>query len=398
MRNGPVNEADDMAATRPDLFEWGPPRRLPALLRLPAPICPNLGLRACLVIALGWLPLLLLVLIVPGQARGVDLESFLRDIAVHARFVLAAPLLVLAHVLCARRLGLLVHNFPLSGILKAKDAARLEGELKNARTLIESPWAEAIAVLLTYAALFATLGGTAVSREEASWVGVAGGMRSPAGWWHLLVSLPLLQLLLLGWLWRILIWTRLLHRIAKMDLHLIAAHPDNAAGLGFMAQSVRAFSIVGMALGCIAAGRFAHVHIANVATPFTDGLLIGGTVAFTLLICVGPLLVFMRPMAMAWRRGAIAYGTLASDLGRAFEETWFRRDKADRSELLSAPDFSAAADLYGVASNVYGMRFIPVDLRSLLILVIATLLPFIPAMFLSMPTTIVLQELKGLLF
>ncbi|MFD2430388.1 hypothetical protein ACFSUK_24470 [Sphingobium scionense] len=48
-------------------------------------------------------------------------------------------------------------------------------------------------------------------------------------------------------------------------------------------------------------------------------------------------------------------------------------------------------------SNVYAMRFLPVDLRSLLILIAATLAPFLVAMFLSMPTAMVLQELKGMM-
>lgn len=108
----------------------------------------------------------------------------------------------------------------------------------------------------------------------------------------------------------------------------------------------------------------------------TGGFLIGGTVALVLLLCVAPLGVFRPVMARAWRRNAMHYGALAVALGRSFEDRWFDGSAKEQPDLLSAPDFSAAADLYGVVSNVYAMRFLPVDLRSLLILIAATLAPF----------------------
>ena len=58
---------------------------------------------------------------------------------------------------------------------------------------------------------------------------------SPAGWWHALVSLPLLFVLLLGWIWRVLVWTRFLYLMAGLDLKLVPAHPDRTAGLRFVA-------------------------------------------------------------------------------------------------------------------------------------------------------------------
>ncbi len=54
---------------------------------------------------------------------------------------------------------------------------------------------------------------------------------SLAGWWHLLVSLPLLLILFFGWIWRLALWARFLFLMSRLNLRLIPAHPDNVGGL-----------------------------------------------------------------------------------------------------------------------------------------------------------------------
>jgi hypothetical protein len=54
----------------------------------------------------------------------------------------------------------------------------------------------------------------------------SGATRTMAGWWHVFVSLPIFQFLMVRWLWRYLIWCRLLWRISRLDLQLIPTHPD----------------------------------------------------------------------------------------------------------------------------------------------------------------------------
>ncbi|MFD2430387.1 hypothetical protein ACFSUK_24465 [Sphingobium scionense] len=186
---------------------------------------------------------------------------------------------------------------------------------------MRAPSAELLVLLLAYAFIL-WLFATGISTHGLpAWTIVGQGRLSAAGWWHMLVSLPILLMLLMGWLWRILLWTRLLHKVAAMDLRLIVAHPDNAGGLGFLAQSVRAFGTFALGIGCITAGRFANVHLQGAATPMTGGFLIGGTVVLVLLLCVAPLGVFRPVMARAWRRNAMHYGALAVALGTGRSRT-----------------------------------------------------------------------------
>ena len=41
-----------------------------------------------------------------------------------------------------------------------------------------------------------------------------------AGWWQVLVSLPLLLVLMIGWLWRLLLWARFPWLISRFDLQV----------------------------------------------------------------------------------------------------------------------------------------------------------------------------------
>src|SRR5678816_2098615 len=84
--------------------------------------------------------------------------------------------------------------------------------------------------------------------------GDGGRGYSWAGWWHVLVSAPVALVLLLGWLWRILIWGLFLFRVSRLDLQLVPTHPDLLGGLQFVGLSLRAFLLLSFAISTSAAG------------------------------------------------------------------------------------------------------------------------------------------------
>jgi hypothetical protein len=49
---------------------------------------------------------------------------------------------------------------------------------------------------------------------------------SLAGWWCLLVSLPLFLFLLARWIWRFIVWSLLLRDLTKLDLQLVPTLRD----------------------------------------------------------------------------------------------------------------------------------------------------------------------------
>jgi hypothetical protein len=240
-------------------------------------------------------------------------------------------------------------------------------------------------------AVLATAQGHALSADRAgSWLLDFGV--------HVLVSLPLLLVLCLGWLWRLFLWGWFLWRLSRLDLRLVPAHPDQVAGLKFVGYSVRAFSLFGFALGVIAAGRVAVRVVHTGVSPLAFAHVVIGLVVCVVHLCSGPLLVFTGKLLEAWRRGIFAYGALASDVGRQFEHKWLKRTEAIDAGALEVPDFSATTDLYQLVSNVYQVWLVPLDLKSLGLLVIATLLPFLPVVFTVVPLKVIFAELTHLLF
>jgi hypothetical protein len=173
--------------------------------------------------------------------------------------------------------------------------------------------------------------------------------------------------------------------MSRLELNLVPVHPDLAAGLKFVGYSVRVYAVLGLALGLIVAGK-----VANEIQYKTEALLpwqyvVPGFVVFIVALFTGPLLVFVGKLLRTWRRGVADYGALAGKLGRQFERRWFGHGVSVDEETLAVPDFSTMTDLYQFVANVYQMRVIPVDLMSLVFLVIVTLLPFLPVILMVVP-------------
>ncbi|HEX7079758.1 MAG TPA: hypothetical protein VF329_01940 [Gammaproteobacteria bacterium] len=106
----------------------------------------------------------------------------------------------------------------------------------------------------------------------------------------------------------------------------------------------------------------------------------------------------MPTLIRVWRRGTFEYGALADKLGHRFERKWLRRDVEIDEEALEASDFSAAADLYSVVSNVHAIRFVPIGLKDLFTLGVALLLPFVPVVLLAVPIQAIWAQIRNLLF
>lgn len=386
------------APTEGVLFEGGPPNKLQAWLGLIREDRPRLFLRAALVLLVGWLPLAVLSLAHGDFLDRPGASGFLRDFAAHARYFLAAPLLVLAEAVCLPQLTAIAWQFLATGIVAESDYPRFQQAIASTRRLLNATLAEVAAIGLAYA-LVVVLYLTKPAAELAPWQGaVAGGhfALSPAGWWLLLVSLPLLLVLELGWLWRLLLWARFLWLMKRLALRLIPAHPDRAAGLKFVDYSLRAFVPLGFVTGVVAVGpilnRIVHDGIAPTHFKFT---ILGITVA-VLAIFVAPLLAFTPRLAAERRRGIFLYGALAATMGREFEKKWFASRQMLDQTALAASDFSSTTDLYSVVANAYALRAVPLELKDLGMLALATLAPFVPVALLGAPLDVILDRLAGL--
>ncbi len=379
------------------VFNSGPFSR--ALSWLPGGRSPNRGLehQAIALAAIAWVPLFLEALGRDGFRFGVATASLVVDFGVHARYLVALPLLVLADRFCGGRLTAIAYGFQDMGMVGAAERTRFDALVASARRRCASRLAATLILIATYGLVGALLAWIPTV-EIPEWHHLSGP-RSPsaAGWWHLLVSAPLLIALMLAWLWRLLVWAWFLSRIAHLPIRLCAAHPDRAAGLKFVGLSVRGFAPIGAAIGALLAGRIAN-HVWNGVKLATYDTTMAAVVVGVLLVFGAPLLAFTSRLMREWREGAYHYGKLAAQVGQQFEDKWFRPGSRVDTEALHASDFSAAVDLSGYASNVYAMRLVPADIKSFTALAIATLLPLLPVVVIAAPFDVLLKSIAALLF
>ena len=159
-------------------------------------------------------------------------RTFFSDVAVHTRFLVAVPLLIAAETDCIPRLRQVVRHFLAAGLIKEQDRDHYSAAVASSQRLLNSATAEIVIVALAYGLVVAiTLSVTPAQIPPWHRAGPGFHYFSLDGWWHALVSIPLLTILCLGWAWRILVWTRLLSQISRLDLNLKPFHPDHVGGL-----------------------------------------------------------------------------------------------------------------------------------------------------------------------
>jgi hypothetical protein len=350
--------------------------------------------RAVMLGVVAWLPLVLLT----AQQRGAgSLDSWitpLLDVRIIARYLIAIPVLMVGEPAYIARLSGIVRHFQRGAFVRRTDTTRFARILSTSRSMLANHLVELVIGLSAYALALLILSPEMAGRA-AGWQ-LQGASENPrlsahAQWWLVFVSQPVFLIFVMRWCWRSIIWHRTLRCIGRLDLNLVPAHPDRAGGLLFVAQSIPALSPFGFALGAALAGAMAGstspgaLHLMNLAGA------VGVLLATLLVIAVGPLCWLSRSLRAAKLRGIVEYGELAVRIGRRFEARWLRERRFVTSEALSSSDFSATIDLYSVVAGVYSVRPIPVKARSLLKLVAATVIPFLPVLLSIVPAKDVLH-------
>jgi hypothetical protein len=382
-----------------EIFDGGPPLRLEKSLGLIKPNERRSVQRAVLAVVIVWAPLFIISAIESLALGENKLGSLIVDLTVLSRYLIVVPLFILAEEFTLLRLGQIARHFIDAGVITAADRPRFEGIVAQARRLLNSVLVEVLVVVIAYLAMIIVMR-VFPDQDIPLWHKAGDGVRgySWAGWWHALVSAPVALVLLLGWLWRIFLWGLFLCRVSRLDLQLVAAHPDLVGGLQFVSLSLRAFLLLSFTISTIAAGGVAHRVLYMGTSFFTFKYVIVAVVILSLVLFVGPVLVFGGKLVEARRRGILDYGGLAGAVGRQLEKKWLDYRKNVDEGALDVPHFSATTDLYQVVSNVYQMKPFPIDTQDLIALIVVTLLPFLPALLFEIPLNEILSDLVKVMF
>jgi len=359
---------------------------------------PPLGLlrrRALIIPLICWLPLLILSAMA-GQAFGRVSLPFLLDVEVHARFLVAVPLLIVAELLVHRRMVVVVRQFIERDIIAADNRTRFDQIIASTMRLRNSVLFEVVLLVFCFTvAHWIWRGQFAVA--GATWYGLkSGGMLSlsKAGYWYAFISLPIFRFLLFRWYFRIFLWYLFLWRVRGLPLHLNLFHPDRAAGLGFLAVSISAFSPVLLAQTTLFSGALADRILHTGARLVDFKLEIAGAILFLMLVVLAPLAFFVVHLARAHRVARREFGTLSSKYVDGFRDKWIQHKTESTEPLLGTPDIQSLADLANSYKTVTEIRLLPFGKEALTRLVGVLILPILPLIL----TVIPLKEIVSWVF
>ena len=339
-----------------------------------------------------WIPLLVLSAI-DGKAWGTAVTvPFLYDVDAHARFLIALPLLIVAELVVHIRMRGIVTQFVTLGLVPEAVRGRFDAAIASAMRLRNSVLAELLMIAAVYVVGILVIWGHYAPLGTPTWYATPDGGKlhlQLAGWWYLIVSLPVFQFMLLRWYFRLFVWARFLWQVSRMDIAYVPMHPDRNGGIGFLSRVGYAFAPLLLAQGTLLSGMIANrIFFEGAVLPafkleiFTFVLVVVGVV-------LAPLLVFIVPLSRAKRAGLREYGHLAKRYIDEFNAKWLGDAAGGGEPLVGSADVQSLADMGNSFEVVRGMHLVPVTRDTMLQLVLMALLPLAPLLL----TMISLEEL-----
>jgi hypothetical protein len=359
----------------------------------------RLAYQIALAVLIAWLPLLILTAY-QGAAFGNTVQvPFLVDLVQYARFLVALPCAIALGHYVNPRLASVLNSFLQGNIVTDKDVPRFEAAIVRAKTLRSSIIAEVVILALVF--LYTSL---RLHRESStdisSWHYARHGAlisATAADWWFLWVSMPLLLFGWFLWGWRLGVWTYLLFRISRLDLRVVATHPDRTGGLNFIQVGMRRFSVLVFAISCILCASIGEEILFNGATLRSYELELALFFLMCLAVILGPLMMFtpilIRSKLEYWGK----YGPLAGSYVQGFDEKWFVQADYRHHSLLGSPDLQSLADLRHSYAGISEMRTVLVSRTTVGIFGIAYVVPAIPLLASVISFRRVLSEVYVLL-
>jgi hypothetical protein len=391
---GTLDENANLVARPFLLMEGGPLFTLQKRVGLIKDEAPYLKRRAAVAALATWLPLLILAAM-QGLAFGHTVPvPFLRDFSTYTRFLLAIPLLLLAENILGPRIADAAAHFVTSGVIQKKDFQRFDNLVNRGLRARDSVTAEVIIVALAY--MLSWVSFREIPNHISTWyrsISEGGASLTWAGYWLVGFCMPLYQFLVLRWLWRLFLWFQFLGRVCRLDLHLFPTHPDEAAGLGFVGEAQRFFGMILFAFSLGSAGVLGREIVYDHIPLVSFAPAIAVYVVISVAIVVGPLMVFTGLLLRTKRIGLHQYGTLATSYTGSFHEKWIDHQNPGQEPLLGTSDIQSLADLGNSYGYIEKMKPLPVDPRTLLHLVLASLLPLTPLLLTVMPLKDILKLL-----
>jgi hypothetical protein len=322
--------------------------------------------------------------------------NFLEDFTTHARLILVIPLLIFSEHSVDTRIQELTAQFFKSGILGENDLPAYDRLKKKVKILSDATIADWVMLFIVIANI--VIRWMRNVQHSSIWLvnpDAQGGHISWAGSWFVFFSLPILQYILLRWIWRWIIWVIYFTKISRMPLQLTPSHPDKAGGIGFLGIPPAPFLSVTLAMSILFSTTVAaKVFWFHDRLPVYYPVMIGFAI-LSIVINVLPLIVYMKPLSIQRRKGIFDYSMMIQNHHREFEKKWL--GKTDVSGLLGSQDASSTTDLNSTFDAVLSMRLVPFNLKTMLSSIVIAVLPMLPLLAFEYDWMDILKKVVGML-
>lgn len=360
---------------------------------------PRLGIKsrpllwASILTAVAWVPLLGLAAI-EGRVLGSAVQMpFLQDYGVYGRILVAIPVLVLAKIPIDLRTREILRQFLTTNLTRPEDLPVLSSAVATAAKRKGSRLAEVAILVLAYS-IVGVRAESARSDLLTTWYYTDGGV-TVAGWYFVLVSLPMFQFLFGQWLWRLLIWGILLAKISRLKLQLMPVHPDRTGGLGFLGLGQIPFGLLGFAGGAVIGAYLVNSMIYREYSLDDATRIMFIYLILAVGVLLAPLFSFTLKLVLLRVSGIFRYGDFGEDYARFFDRKWVAARPRDES-LLGTSDIQSLADLANSYAIVQNMRIIPVDRKTLAVIAVLAAIPMAPVFFVALPFKEVIARVLGI--
>jgi len=345
---------------------------------------------------LAWIPLVLLTSVEGVLTHGPRI-GFWQSLGTHVRLLLAIPLFFSAEAVFDARVADVLRRILEVRLVLPSDEPRLAAALRRAIRARNAWTMEAALAILTIVLIWTGLRAD-LPLDVSTWRTKAGGGLTLAGWYYSLFCIPLFQFLWWRWCWRLLIWSGLLWRLARLDLQLIPTHPDAAGGLAVLGVAHVDLAPLSFAGSAVLSASYAEQILFAGVAPAAFAVSLTAAILGSTLVLITPLVFFTPRLIDVKQRALLEYGTLAAHYTRAFAAKWLRTDPPPDEPMLGTPDLQSLADLGGSFALIRDMTVLPIAPSQILLLVGAAALPFAPLVLLAFPLDqLIIDSLKAVL-
>lgn len=345
---------------------------------------------------LAWVPPAVLAISQSLIRDGYSGWGFFSDGTVYTRYLVAVIAMVATERFADGRITVLINQFLQARLLDLDAREKFRAIVARADRQASWPLVEAILLLLAlgWSWLSFYFVSTAAASGWEEWTVDGVSRLSWAGTLAELLANPIFLFLMMRWLWRFLVWTLLLFRVARLPLRLTAVHPDRAGGLIFLALFPGIFSGFVFALSSVVSSSLVKTMALLAPSQVYIWFAVCGWVLFMALIFLAPLFFFSSPLYQVREQALIEYGRLAQLHHQAFHNAWIGSDRQPE-ELLGHQDPSSTADLNACVQAVLDMRMVPLDRDAIIQILAAAAVPFLAVLVYQVPLSEILKWIAG---